>query len=467
MNHLSITHSIHDGAEYIKSSNLMLDYYHCIPDVISACVDDKDPVRDLERFSPGFKLPEVSQKLVNFFSCADAVWWDLGAFRERNLFLLDLMRNPNTQTTKTFASLLIVARAVEYIHQTGESIVIFCPTSGNKGIALRDAVERAITCGLVSKDQLSIVILLPHLSKAKLRESLLSTDSDLARLNPVMVYDGPQADTVKKLAREFIDTHAAAFRQRRNAWLWYSLDLRNYKIADAARAFFELDASPTVGSRARIHAHAVSSAYGLLGYNLGREVLEAEGRCSPSDRPGFLLVQHLGTPDMVLSHRFGSFDRAGLPKYREDLDTGIFVQKEDPHFPARTLDPQEVVDRTFYTHSPPTSREMNGLIERFGGTGIVVSLLECIERYAWIRRLLSQTDLHVPRNPRDLTEWSLAMVFTGVVNAIERALLPEDRDIVVHGSGFYSRTDYAPIHPSAVRTVSSVEDVTNVFMSSA
>jgi len=45
--------------------------------------------------------------------------------------MLDLAREPGT-TPRDFASLLIVARAVQYIRRTGEPIMIFSPTSANK-----------------------------------------------------------------------------------------------------------------------------------------------------------------------------------------------------------------------------------------------------------------------------------------------------------------------------------------------
>src|SRR5260364_90205 len=52
------------------------------------------------------------------------------------------------------------------------------------------------------------------------------------------------------------------------------------------------------------------------------------------------------------------------------------------HFPLRTWSPNEVLEHTFYTHQPPTAVEMSRLISTHGGSVIVVSLLECLERYA-------------------------------------------------------------------------------------
>src|SRR5262249_43341618 len=152
---------------------------------------------------------------------------------------------------------------------------------------------------------------------------------------------------VKALGRAFVDAYAAEVYRRHGVAMWFSLALPNYLVADAARAAFEADAAPTGLAAPRGPPHAVSRAFGLLGYNLGRDVLEADGSAEADDRPGFLLVQHLGTPDMVLNLRTGSFGREGLPPYHDD--GAVWVQNSDPHFPYVTDDPAEVLDPTFYT----------------------------------------------------------------------------------------------------------------------
>nr|BFE87631.1 hypothetical protein GCM10020093_102320 [Planobispora longispora] len=65
--------------------------------------------------------------MERFLSVATARWEPLGEYGEHRLTLLDLTGNPATGTTKTFASLMIVARAVEYIRRYGEAITIFSP----------------------------------------------------------------------------------------------------------------------------------------------------------------------------------------------------------------------------------------------------------------------------------------------------------------------------------------------------
>ncbi len=437
------------------SRNLILDYYDRLPAVIADRIEDTAPVTDQYAFSPGFQLPELDAKMREFFAVAEARWWHLADHDSGRVMLLDLTRNPGTRTTKTLASLLIVARAVEYIRRTGEPVLIFSPTSANKGSALRDAVQRAVDCGLVTGEELRVAIIAPAGCRSKLRGG----GPDPAR-NPVFLYDGANAEDVKAIGREFVDTYAGKLY----ANVWYSLALDNYLIADAARAFFEHDVDPTPGSAPRVHAHAVSSAFGLLGYNLGRDLLERDGAAAAADRPGFLLVQHLGAPDMVVNLAHGDFDRAHLPEFRHDPASGLYVQDDDPRFPAATYDPAEVLDPTFYTHRPATSPAMNTLIERHGGDGIVVSLYECLQRYPALASWLSTTDRQLPADPRVLREWSLVMALTGVLNALERGLVAPGRDIVVHGSGTYRAGEYPFLELDATHPVRDAEDVARVLL---
>jgi Family of unknown function (DUF6002) len=237
--------------------------------------------------------------------------------------------------------------------------------------------------------------------------------------------------------------------------LWYTLDIDNYKVADAVRAMFEYEFVPPEPG-GRLHAHSVSSAYGLLGHNLGYTSRQVAGAEAP---PRYFLVQHLGTPDMVLSLRHGSASRSGVPAYTYDAGSGLYRQDTDPAFPATTYDPAEWLDPTFYTHRPPTSPEMNELIRTRGGGGVVVSLHECLNRYARIRALLEPAGITLPADPRRLREWSLVMAFTGVLNAVDRGLVTDD-DILVHGSGSYSDDDFRPA--TALSDASDVAAIRNV-----
>lgn len=441
------------------AGNMLLDYYDLLPSAIAACVPDATPVTTVGAFAPGYALPELDDQVRSYLSAASVSWRQLGEYCGHRFMLLDLAENPGTSTTKTFASLLIVARAVEFIRRTGQPIMIFSPTSANKGTALRDAVLRAIEAGLVTAEQLRIVVLAPSRSQAKLWSSRLATDRELRRLNPVLLYDGQEPEAVKALGKEFAASYAASLSERLGLHLWYSLDLSNYIVADTARAFFERTAAPTDrAGRPRTHAHAVSSAFGLLGYHAGREVLEQAGLASARTRPASLLVQHLATPDMVLHLLHGSFEAGNLPRYSEDQAAGTYTQTADPHFPAVTDDPREVLDPTFYSRRPATSPAMDAIIGRYGGDGIVVSKHECLARYAQLRGWLTGSR-PLPQDATQVREWSLVMAMTGALNAIDRSLIKPDHDIVVHGSGWYTAADYAPLPSAAAVTVGTGADI--------
>lgn len=432
----------------MTSGNLLLDFYDRLPEVIAHQAPDPSPV--------GFALPELDEAVRAFFSVATARWQPVGEYRGHRVTLLDLTGNPGTHTTKTYASLLIVARAVEHIRRTGRSLVIVSPTSANKGVALRDAVLRALDAGLAEPEQLRVVTLAPQTGRHKLRASRLSTDPALRVLNPQLLYTGKEPEAVKAIAREYVREHAAPLRAR-GLDVWFSLELANYMVADAARAFFEQRVDPTgAPPRPRLHAHAVSSAFGLLGYHAGRSLLEATGEASVATRPASLLVQHLATPDMVLSLRAA----ASVPAYPLDPETGLYRQAgDDPHFPAVTYDPGEVLDPTFYTHSPVTSGPMNDIIARFGGDGLVVSLAECVARYPHLRTWLGAALPLLPADFRTLREWSTVMAFTGVTNAIDRGLVEPGRDVVVHGTGCYGDADLEPLCRDAMIEVADVADM--------
>jgi hypothetical protein len=394
-------------------------------------------------FSPAFRLPERSPALEEFFEASEIAVTALPEYRGHRLRLLDLMRNPATRTTKTIASLTIVARAVCHIAETGERIMIITPSSANKATALRDAVHRAIATGLVTADQLQITSLVPGASTGKLWSSPLSEDVQLRHRNPLVVHECTEPASVKDLATAFATGHADHMYKQHGVRAWYTLDLDNYRPADAIRAFAERDLLPGEAAT-RTHVHSVSSAFGLLGHHLGHQITaQGEGGSPPQAR--YFLVQHLGTPDMVLSLRYGSHDRANLPAYRLDQVDALYRQDQDPCFPATTYDPDEHLDATFYTRRPATSAQMDSIITAQGGGGIVVSLHECLARYGEVRLLLSDADVRLPADPRKLREWSLVMAVTGTLNAADRGLLPDSGDVLIHGSGSYSDADYRPL----------------------
>lgn len=395
----------------------------------------------------GYSLPAAGPDLAAFFSASDIAIAELGEYRGRRLRLLDLMRNRRTRTTKTFPSLVIVARAVEHIRRTGERVMIVTPSSGNKATALRDAVLSAYETGLAGPDQLSIMVVVPAASRAKLWSSPLDRDRDHRAGNPVALYPGTDTDRVKVLARTMVDRCAAPMRERYGVRLWYTLDLANYRVADTVRALVEHEHLPAVD--ARLHVHAVSSAFGLLGHDLGVRRLASTGH-KPS-MAHYLLVQHLDTADMVLSLRFGSTSRDFVPAYRYDESTALYHQDTDPHFPGTTASVAENLDPTFYTRNPTTSGEMNALIQTQGGDGIVVSRYECVQRYPALRRMMEASGYALPVEPGELREWSLVMALTGILNAIDRDLTCED-EILVHGSGSYGVADFTPMAEEHLHT---------------
>ena len=440
--------------------NAIATYYEAIREAIGLCRP-----RPGAGFDPGFELPELDDRMRELFAPSGLGAAELPPYGDCSLRLLNLMRNPGTRTTKTFASLLMVARAVRWIRSTGEPIMILTPTSGNKGTALRDAVQRALELGLVSAEQLRIVTIVPRSSLPKLWSSALSEDPDLRRRNPVLLYDGPDPEAVKALGRELATDWADEFRERFGLNVWYTLDLDNYRVADSIRAYFEHEWLPAPDGRVRVHAHAVSSAYGLLGYHLGRQVLAQGGTVGPD--PQLFLVQHLAAPDMVLSLRFGEFARDNMPRYALDDLTGLYVQSDDPSFPSTAYALDESIDSTFYTHEPPTSELIDAIVDRQGGAGVVVSLHECLSRYGAIRRLVPSDEVRLPSDPRLLREWALVMVLTGVMNGIDRGLVPSGADVVVHASGSYWQADFTQLDPGDTVPVHRAEDVERAVLEAA
>jgi hypothetical protein len=408
-----------------------------------------------EHFNPGFELPANSAALRAFFAAADIRFADLGEVGACRLALMDLMGNPGTRTVKTFASLVIVARAVRYIQATGERIMILTPSSANKATALRDAVQRAYRAGLATPHQLQITTVVPAGSRGKLWSSDLATDRELMARNPMCIFGGPDAAAVKQLALAARDQCVAELKDCFGVNLWHTLDLANYRCADSVRAFAEQAAVPPDPEMTRVHAHAVSSAFGLLGHHFGTTL-------SPEvPMPGYFLVQHLATPDMVVS-----LHGKEAPAYRRCGETGLYRQQEDPRFPLTTFAPDENLEPTFYTHAPATSPAMNAIIRRHGGGGIVVSLHECLARYPQIRALLAEAGIELPADPRSLREWSLVMVLTGVLNAIDRDLL-DAREVVVHGTGSYAEGDFTPIPQRALREVADAAGLSRVLLAAA
>ncbi|HET6857562.1 MAG TPA: DUF6002 family protein [Streptomyces sp.] len=408
-------------------------------------------------FAPGWELPAPCVELERFFAPSGISAHDLEEYGGRQLGLLNLMHNPRTRTTKTFASLLIVARAAAHIRRTGESVMIVTPSSANKATALRDAVLRAHESGLATAEQLRIVCVVPATSTAKLWHSDLAADSALRQANPFAVLRTDVPGDVKQLARAVVDEEAESLHTRTGIRLWHSLDLRNYMVADTVRALFERDRLP---ARERTHAHSVSSAFGLLGHFHGQQW--HTGKEWPGIGGQYFLVQHLGTPDMVSSLYHDRFDYRPAWDHRD----GLVQQSHDPHFPQVAHAPDEQLDATFYTRTPATSQRMNDIIRRQGGGGVVVSLMECLQHYPRIRWMLAPHGVHLPADPRDLREWSLVMALTGVLAGIDRGLI-STREILVHGSGSYGSADFRTADQGHLRHITSLDELRQVLRAAA
>jgi hypothetical protein len=406
-------------------------------------------------FEPSMRLPALDSRMQDFLSVATAQFFELGHYRGVPLRLFDLRQNANTQTTKTFASTLIVARAIRHIQETGESILLFSPSSGNKAIALRDAVLRALKAKLIHPEQLRIVTLTPAQTTDKLRRTELYDDPRLRALNPIFVLDGDSPEAVKVIGQRFKELFSR--EPFGDSKLWHSLRLENYRFSDQARAFFDFEYGDAWDTdRKTVHVHAVSSAYGLLGYCSGVEALKRLGK--QVSTPSFLLVQHLATSDMVLHLLDGNFEGTSTPLYTQ-ADDGLWVQSASAHFPATTWSPDETLESTFYTHLPPTAVEMTGHVRANGGSGIVVSLYECMQRYSECVQMLANTSVRLPSDPRDLKEWSLVMAMTGCLNAIDRQLLEEVDGCTIHGSGTYSLGDYEVVPFDGLSFIATADEM--------
>jgi hypothetical protein len=402
-------------------------------------------------FAPAFELPELTDSLRNFFVCGNMSCASMDTYGGKNLYFLNLMLNPDTQTTKTIPSLLMIARAIAHIQKTGEKILIVTPSSGNKAIALRNAVERALEYKLVTDDQLRILTLTPEVGMYKLRESSLTNNRRLLALNPIGICTHPNPEDLKSTAQSFVMNNSEDLWEQKGLRVWYTLDINNYKVADALRALCCHDSFP---EKQFAHAHAVSSAYGLLGFDFGHSLLKERGNVIHD--PQYFLVQHLQTHAMV-QNVIGE-EKFKNPVYTKNDTTGLFEQSDNPYYPFHTNAVDECIDPTFYTRNPATNETMSAIIRKNGGGGIVISKHECLQRYAEIQSLLHTVGLTLPDNPEELHEWSLVMAMTGILTGIDRGLISED-DIMIHGSGCYSNNDYVGIGKEKVFYVKNTNDM--------
>lgn len=409
-------------------------------------------------FEPGWQIPELGPELDEFFSVSGISAGELGEYRGRRLHFLDLTENPGTRTTKTFGSSVIVARAVRHTELTGEPVLLVTPSAANKAVALRNAVFRAYRAGLSDPSRLRVVTVVPASSLPKLWASELDADPALRAANPMGVYSGPEREHVKKLTTAAVDELTAQDSVLRGFRVWYTLNPKNYMVADFIRALFEYEYFPPAGER--WHTHAVSSSYGFLGHELGRQLAAEDGvRFDVPQR--YLLVQHLETPDLVSAITGVDVETAVRDHYRAGGD-GLLTRPPDadPRLPEYCYSTGERLERTFYTRKPPTTEAVQRLVADHGGDGIVVSLPECLNRYAFVRELLGGAGFHrLPEDPRWLREWAVVMSAVGCLTAIDRNLIPAGSDVVIHGSGAYSEGEFDQIDRSRLIEVNTPDEV--------
>lgn len=408
-----------------------------------------------------FQLPELDNQIADYLG-VPMRWSELAVPEwSGRTFLLDLTSDPNTRTTKIFASLLIVLRAVHYVRRTGKRLMLLTPSSGNKAVGLREAVGRAYAHGLVDPSQLRIAVLIPGQSSRKLRVSRSIDDSPHAQFAPVLLGQQMSPAIVKQVCADVASAWSESSRHDTCGWtLWNTLDIDNYKLADVGRAFAEARFRSPSDAEDRWHAHAVSSAYGLLGYSLGVNLLQSgmyPQLDAPRRHPGLFIVQHMATSDMVRSVTL-AMKQQTPPNYKWNPDTAAWEQGDSLEFPPSVEDLNESIDVTFYTSAPPTRSEFDGLVRQHGGGGIVVSKSECERELERTSARLAQS-LTMTGDGSTLAEWSLAKVFTGVELGRQRGLIPEEKDVVIHASGYYTDDMLPPFGEQGMRIAASAVDV--------
>lgn len=451
-----------------RVENAISHYYEGI---VAAAAQLAETTGDVptDHFEPAWDLPPLSEQVNEFFGTSAISGSSAGEYCGHRLLFLDLTGNPGTRTTKTFGSSIIVARALQHITRTGEPVLLVTPSAANKAVALRDAVLRAYETRCASPDELRVTVVVPSSSLPKLWDSPLLHDPRLATANPIGVYGGPEREDVKKLTTAAVAAVAEDIRDSTGFRVWYTLDPKNYMLADVVRAFFENEMLG-VGTGPRWHAHTVSSAYGFLGHDFGRRILDGRPGGASAPEPSYLLVQHLETPDLVVNFHQDPAADYRVPEYSFDPVSGLYRQQApvDRHFPETCYHPCERLERTFYTRRPATTPRVRELIGRRGGDGIVLSLPECLGRYQEVRMVLSSAGMtRLPEDPRKLHEWAMVMAVVGALTAIDRGLVPPWAELLVHGSGAYSEGEFDIPDRGRLRQVETAEDVATMLREAA
>lgn len=129
--------SIKFSAALIDSDNLVERYYNLLlnSEEFFSSENNNTPSGSSHTFEPDFKIPFMDEKLKKYLSPTKASIVSIGKYKGREISLFNLMKNPATNTVKTYAATLMIARAVSHIREKREKIIVFSPSSGNKAIA--------------------------------------------------------------------------------------------------------------------------------------------------------------------------------------------------------------------------------------------------------------------------------------------------------------------------------------------
>ena len=158
---------------------------------------------------------------------------------------MDLTGNPGTHTTKTFA-VDAHRRAGGRAHPAYRRVDLHLhPHLGQQGDRPAGRGGPGVGGRAGQARPAVVVVLAPASTAHKFRPDRLADDPALRPSTRCCGSPARAAEGVKPLGRAFVDEYAAEAHDKYGLNLWYSLDLRNYLVADAARAAFEADASPT------------------------------------------------------------------------------------------------------------------------------------------------------------------------------------------------------------------------------
>src|SRR5918992_1731258 len=114
------SHTVTEQQQAVYPATLVRDH-HVVRAAAEAVIRRRPSLSDTEI---AFEAPEPDATLRAFYATSEISLHSLDSLGGRPVTGLNLMRNPGTRTTKTMASLSMVARAARHIADTGERVVI-------------------------------------------------------------------------------------------------------------------------------------------------------------------------------------------------------------------------------------------------------------------------------------------------------------------------------------------------------